>query len=147
MVRIPPAPRCTLAAESLGVRRPRHPAALCLVFAHLLCAGLCSARLAWELHAGLELQARELLLQAAQTTPGACDTPSAGSWRPLQGRQQPLSSESYTQAATASNADSPWRWPGGRVGLCELPRNWVATDEEGGLGGTCILRGCVPKKV
>ena len=33
------------------------------------------------------------------------------------------------------------------MGLCELPRNWVATDEEGGLGGTCILRGCVPKKV
>lgn len=40
------------------------------------------------------------------------------------------------------------RWPtGAKVGLCELPLDWIASDEKGGLGGTCILRGCVPKKL
>ncbi|KAK9809327.1 hypothetical protein WJX73_004966 [Symbiochloris irregularis] len=36
---------------------------------------------------------------------------------------------------------------GARVGLCELPLGWVSSDDRGGLGGTCILRGCVPKKL
>ena len=36
---------------------------------------------------------------------------------------------------------------GGKVGLCELPKDWVSSEDRGGLGGTCILRGCVPKKV
>lgn len=36
---------------------------------------------------------------------------------------------------------------GARVGLCELPLDWIQSDERGGLGGTCILRGCVPKKL
>jgi hypothetical protein len=36
---------------------------------------------------------------------------------------------------------------GARVALCELPFSLVQTDTEGGLGGTCILRGCVPKKL
>lgn len=35
---------------------------------------------------------------------------------------------------------------GARVALCELPFSLVQTDTEGGLGGTCILRGCIPKK-
>ena len=36
---------------------------------------------------------------------------------------------------------------GARVALCELPFSLVQTDTEGGLGGTCILRGCIPKKL
>ena len=39
-----------------------------------------------------------------------------------------------------------WCNTGARVALCELPFSLVQTDTEGGLGGTCILRGCVPKK-
>ncbi|KAL3141448.1 hypothetical protein ABBQ32_005016 [Trebouxia sp. C0010 RCD-2024] len=35
---------------------------------------------------------------------------------------------------------------GARVALCELPFSLIQTETEGGLGGTCILRGCVPKK-
>lgn len=33
------------------------------------------------------------------------------------------------------------------MALCELPFSLIQTDTEGGLGGTCILRGCVPKKL
>ena len=36
---------------------------------------------------------------------------------------------------------------GARVGLCELPRDLISSDERGGVGGTCVLRGCVPKKL
>ena len=36
---------------------------------------------------------------------------------------------------------------GAKVGLCELPFALIQTDKEGGTGGTCVLRGCVPKKL
>ena len=36
---------------------------------------------------------------------------------------------------------------GARVGICEMPYNPIASDNEGGAGGTCVLRGCVPKKL
>ncbi|RLN40719.1 glutathione reductase 1 [Panicum miliaceum] len=36
---------------------------------------------------------------------------------------------------------------GARVAICEMPFATVASDEHGGLGGTCVLRGCVPKKL
>lgn len=36
---------------------------------------------------------------------------------------------------------------GAKVGLCEMPYNPISSDTEGGLGGTCVLRGCVPKKL
>ncbi|CAN6302187.1 unnamed protein product [Urochloa humidicola] len=36
---------------------------------------------------------------------------------------------------------------GTRVAICEMPFATVASDEHGGLGGTCVLRGCVPKKL
>lgn len=36
---------------------------------------------------------------------------------------------------------------GARVGICEMPFNTIASDEAGGAGGTCVLRGCVPKKL
>eukprot|EP00887_Chlorella_sp_A99_P007110 scaffold2.g7110.t1 len=36
---------------------------------------------------------------------------------------------------------------GAKVGICELPFNPIASDEAGGAGGTCVLRGCVPKKL
>ena len=34
-----------------------------------------------------------------------------------------------------------------KVGLCELPFDPVSSELTGGLGGTCVIRGCVPKKL
>lgn len=34
-----------------------------------------------------------------------------------------------------------------RAAVCEMPFARVASDELGGAGGTCVLRGCVPKKL
>lgn len=36
---------------------------------------------------------------------------------------------------------------GAKVGLCELPFDPISSDSTGGLGGTCVIRGCVPKKL
>ena len=36
---------------------------------------------------------------------------------------------------------------GAKVGLVELPFNPISSDTQGGLGGTCVIRGCVPKKL
>ncbi|OEL17941.1 Glutathione reductase, chloroplastic [Dichanthelium oligosanthes] len=36
---------------------------------------------------------------------------------------------------------------GARVATCEMPFATVASEVHGGLGGTCVLRGCVPKKL
>ncbi|CAM6085074.1 unnamed protein product [Calypogeia fissa] len=36
---------------------------------------------------------------------------------------------------------------GAKVALVELPFNPISSDSHGGLGGTCVLRGCVPKKI
>ncbi|KAK3036865.1 hypothetical protein RJ639_031483 [Escallonia herrerae] len=36
---------------------------------------------------------------------------------------------------------------GASVAICELPFGTIASDSVGGYGGTCVLRGCVPKKL
>jgi hypothetical protein len=36
---------------------------------------------------------------------------------------------------------------GAKVGLAELPFAFESSETQGGLGGTCVLRGCVPKKL
>lgn len=36
---------------------------------------------------------------------------------------------------------------GAKVAVCEMPFDLVASDKKGGAGGTCVLRGCVPKKL
>lgn len=36
---------------------------------------------------------------------------------------------------------------GAKVAVCELPFDYKASDTKGGAGGTCVLRGCVPKKL
>lgn len=36
---------------------------------------------------------------------------------------------------------------GAKVAVCELPFDYISSDAKGGVGGTCVLRGCVPKKV
>eukprot|EP00246_Nothoceros_aenigmaticus_P000782 TRINITY_DN11011_c0_g1_i1.p1 TRINITY_DN11011_c0_g1~~TRINITY_DN11011_c0_g1_i1.p1 ORF type:complete len:588 (-),score=109.36 TRINITY_DN11011_c0_g1_i1:701-2395(-) len=36
---------------------------------------------------------------------------------------------------------------GARVAICELPFATISSDAAGGVGGTCVLRGCVPKKL
>ncbi|KAL9271402.1 Glutathione reductase, chloroplastic-like protein [Drosera capensis] len=36
---------------------------------------------------------------------------------------------------------------GASVAICELPFATVSSDSAGGFGGTCVLRGCVPKKL
>ncbi|KAL9271881.1 Glutathione reductase, chloroplastic-like protein [Drosera capensis] len=36
---------------------------------------------------------------------------------------------------------------GASVAICELPFATVSSDSAGGVGGTCVLRGCVPKKL
>ena len=34
-----------------------------------------------------------------------------------------------------------------KVGLCEMPFDLISSERAGGLGGTCVIRGCVPKKL
>ncbi|KXZ48583.1 hypothetical protein GPECTOR_26g486 [Gonium pectorale] len=36
---------------------------------------------------------------------------------------------------------------GAKVAVAELPFDYVSSDTKGGVGGTCVLRGCVPKKL
>ncbi|PRQ25966.1 putative glutathione-disulfide reductase [Rosa chinensis] len=36
---------------------------------------------------------------------------------------------------------------GAKVAVCELPFAAISSDTTGGVGGTCVLRGCVPKKL
>lgn len=36
---------------------------------------------------------------------------------------------------------------GAKAAIVELPFGYIASEEYGGLGGTCVLRGCVPKKL
>lgn len=36
---------------------------------------------------------------------------------------------------------------GSKVAVCELPFAFISSDTAGGAGGTCVLRGCVPKKL
>ncbi|GER24893.1 glutathione reductase [Striga asiatica] len=36
---------------------------------------------------------------------------------------------------------------GAKVAVCELPFSTISSDSTGGVGGTCVLRGCVPKKL
>ncbi|XP_074316793.1 glutathione reductase, chloroplastic [Silene latifolia] len=36
---------------------------------------------------------------------------------------------------------------GANVAVCELPFATISSDTAGGVGGTCVLRGCVPKKL
>jgi glutathione reductase (NADPH) len=33
------------------------------------------------------------------------------------------------------------------VACVELPFDYISSDSKGGVGGTCVLRGCVPKKL
>ena len=37
--------------------------------------------------------------------------------------------------------------PGAKVAVCELPFDFISSETIGGVGGTCVLRGCVPKKL
>ncbi|XP_027362997.1 glutathione reductase, chloroplastic [Abrus precatorius] len=36
---------------------------------------------------------------------------------------------------------------GASVAICELPFSTISSDTTGGVGGTCVIRGCVPKKL
>ncbi|EPS57559.1 glutathione reductase [Genlisea aurea] len=36
---------------------------------------------------------------------------------------------------------------GAKVAICELPFHPISTEVVGGVGGTCVIRGCVPKKI
>ncbi|XP_010905846.1 glutathione reductase, cytosolic isoform X2 [Elaeis guineensis] len=36
---------------------------------------------------------------------------------------------------------------GAKVAICELPFNPISSEVVGGVGGTCVIRGCVPKKI
>ncbi|XAR58599.1 Glutathione-disulfide reductase [Bertholletia excelsa] len=36
---------------------------------------------------------------------------------------------------------------GASVAICELPFATISSETSGGVGGTCVLRGCVPKKL
>ncbi len=36
---------------------------------------------------------------------------------------------------------------GAKVAICELPFALISSETKGGPGGTCVLRGCVPKKM
>ncbi|GKV35268.1 hypothetical protein SLEP1_g43569 [Rubroshorea leprosula] len=36
---------------------------------------------------------------------------------------------------------------GAKVGICELPFHPISSEVIGGVGGTCVIGGCVPKKI
>ncbi|RRT52272.1 hypothetical protein B296_00049852 [Ensete ventricosum] len=36
---------------------------------------------------------------------------------------------------------------GSSVAICELPFHPISSEVIGGVGGTCVIRGCVPKKI
>ena len=36
---------------------------------------------------------------------------------------------------------------GAKVAICEMPFALIASETRGGPGGTCVLRGCIPKKM
>ena len=36
---------------------------------------------------------------------------------------------------------------GARVAIVELPMAFLSSANKGGVGGTCVMRGCVPKKL
>ncbi|XP_058760868.1 glutathione reductase, cytosolic-like [Vicia villosa] len=36
---------------------------------------------------------------------------------------------------------------GAKVGICELPFHPISSETIGGVGGTCVIRVCVPKKI
>eukprot|EP00897_Mesotaenium_endlicherianum_P011018 jgi/Mesen1/9945/ME000071S09365 len=36
---------------------------------------------------------------------------------------------------------------GAKAAVCELPFSTISSDSTGGVGGTCVIRGCVPKKL
>ena len=36
---------------------------------------------------------------------------------------------------------------GAKVAICELPFDPISSEVVGGVGGTCVIRGCVPKKI
>ncbi|KQK01304.1 hypothetical protein BRADI_3g55030v3 [Brachypodium distachyon] len=36
---------------------------------------------------------------------------------------------------------------GAKVAICELPFHPISSEWQGGHGGTCVIRGCVPKKI
>eukprot|EP00240_Pyramimonas_obovata_P000499 CAMPEP_0118924054 /NCGR_PEP_ID=MMETSP1169-20130426/2354_1 /TAXON_ID=36882 /ORGANISM="Pyramimonas obovata, Strain CCMP722" /LENGTH=541 /DNA_ID=CAMNT_0006865135 /DNA_START=58 /DNA_END=1683 /DNA_ORIENTATION=+ len=36
---------------------------------------------------------------------------------------------------------------GAKVAVCEMPFSTISSDTLGGVGGTCVIRGCVPKKL
>lgn len=36
---------------------------------------------------------------------------------------------------------------GAKVAICELPFHPISSEVVGGVGGTCVIRGCVPKKI
>ena len=49
-----------------------------------------------------------------------------------------------TSAATAAATHGV---PLLQVAIIELPFGLVSSDSVGGAGGTCVIRGCVPKKL
>lgn len=53
-----------------------------------------------------------------------------------------------TETACQCTIQGALVWPAGaRVAVCELPFGYISSDSVGGAGGTCVLRGCVPKKL
>ena len=48
-------------------------------------------------------------------------------------------------AARPPAGDAPC--PPAQVAVVELPFAFVSSETEGGAGGTCVIRGCVPKKL
>ena len=51
------------------------------------------------------------------------------------------------QPNTQTTPLTPINPPGAKVACVELPFAYISSDTAGGVGGTCVLRGCVPKKL
>lgn len=57
-----------------------------------------------------------------------------------------VNSQRVSRVACVLNPN-PTPAAGTKAAVCELPFGRVASAHVGGAGGTCVLRGCVPKKL
>ncbi|KIZ07910.1 glutathione reductase (NADPH) [Monoraphidium neglectum] len=57
------------------------------------------------------------------------------------------SSSNSSSCSSSGSSSSSSASTSAKVAVVELPFEFISSDTAGGVGGTCVLRGCVPKKL